>query len=304
MKTIEDYYSDYSEHDRISHENSIERIRTQNILSRYIPKNSKSVIDIGGGTGIHSFYLADKGYEVSLIDYVPYHIEIVNKENSKRKKKLKEISLGDARDLKYKDSSFDVALLFGPLYHLCQKEERIQAIQETLRVLKDDGIAFIAIISKFASLFDGYKYNFIIDPDFRIILDNDIKNGNHINQKEKPQYFMNTFFHSMDDILIEVKEAGYQVKKLIAVEGFSNTIIDAEENMKDESYKNYLLKKIQETEEDITLLGISSHIIAVIEKWHPLKWLLAVRRVPPVWTTVAAIKASASPGIFFGIRWV
>jgi ubiquinone/menaquinone biosynthesis C-methylase UbiE len=266
MKTITEYYNSYSEHDRISHKYSIERIRTQSILDRYIHKNCKSVIDIGGGTGIHSFYLADKGYDVSLVDFVLRHIELAKKENKEHENKLKDIIVGDACNLSYKDNTFDVALLFGPLYHLCNKAERITAIQETMRVLKYGGIAFFAIISRFASLLDGYKYDLINDPKFREILNNDIKSGNHLNKTENLHYFMDTFFHSIDDIRIEVKEAGFSLKKLIAVEGFSNALVNIEAKMADEQYRNYLLKNIQETEEDTNLLGISSHVIGIIEK--------------------------------------
>jgi ubiquinone/menaquinone biosynthesis C-methylase UbiE len=266
MKTIEEYYNNYSENDRISYENSIERIRTQNILDRYIDSKSKSILDIGGGTGVHSFYLADKGYDVSLIDFVPRHIEIVKNKNTIRGNKLKEINVGDACHLLYEDNSFDVALLFGPLYHLCKRADRITAIKETMRILNNNGIAFISIISKFASLIDGYKYNFINDARFREILDNDIKNGNHFNNTENLYYFMDTYFHSVDDIIDEVNDAGYCLKKIIAVEGFSNSLLGVEDKLVDESYKKYLLQKILETEEDKSLLGISSHVIGIIQK--------------------------------------
>ncbi len=134
MDDIVKYYDEYNENERISEIYSIERIRTQIILERYLDKNKNNVIDIGGGTGVYSFWLADKGYKVNLLDYVPKHIDIAINRNNKSNAKLNNIEVGDACNLSYDNNTFDFALVFGPLYHILDRSARIKAISEAMRV--------------------------------------------------------------------------------------------------------------------------------------------------------------------------
>ena len=60
------------------------------------------------------------------------------KEQSEGKiNKIKSCDVVNAIDLSiYKDSEFDVVLLFGPLYHLLEESERKQCLNDVNRVLK------------------------------------------------------------------------------------------------------------------------------------------------------------------------
>jgi SAM-dependent methyltransferase len=51
----------------------------------------------------------------------------------------------------------DVVLLFGPLYHLTQRVDRLTALQEARRVLRSGGLLLAAGISRFASALDGLR---------------------------------------------------------------------------------------------------------------------------------------------------
>lgn len=53
----------------------LELVRTQELLSRYLPPPPGVIFDVGGGSGVYAFWLAQQGYEVHLIDAVPLHIE-------------------------------------------------------------------------------------------------------------------------------------------------------------------------------------------------------------------------------------
>jgi len=46
-------------------------------------------------------------------------------------------------------------LLFGPLYHLTERADRLRALAEAGRVARPGGPIFVATISRFASLLDG-----------------------------------------------------------------------------------------------------------------------------------------------------
>jgi Methylase involved in ubiquinone/menaquinone biosynthesis len=153
------------------------------------------ILDIGGAAGIYSFWLAESGHSVNLIDLTPKHIEQANEIQKRNANKLESITLGDACNLPFADNSFDLVLLMGPLYHLQNKTERISALRESYRVLKDNGTCICAAISRYASMFDGYIRSMIKDSVFYEIMEQDIKTGMHMNPGNNPSYFTNAYFH-------------------------------------------------------------------------------------------------------------
>lgn len=146
---IQEYYAKhFSEADRLvsrSANGRVEFLRVQQLVSTRLEPNSR-VLDIGGGTGIHAQWLADAGYVVTLIDPVVEQVEAARKRPSRVR-----ALVGDARDLQFEDNSFDAVLLFGPLYHLQERGDRILAWREAWRVLVPGGIAFGAGASRAAA---------------------------------------------------------------------------------------------------------------------------------------------------------
>ena len=53
----------------------LELARTQELLSRFLPTPPAVIFDVGGGSGVYAFWLAQQGYEFHLIDAVPLHIQ-------------------------------------------------------------------------------------------------------------------------------------------------------------------------------------------------------------------------------------
>src|SRR5580658_696646 len=52
-----------------------EKVRTLDLLNRFLPRAPALILDVGGGAGAYAFPLAERGYVVDLIDPVPLHIE-------------------------------------------------------------------------------------------------------------------------------------------------------------------------------------------------------------------------------------
>jgi ubiquinone/menaquinone biosynthesis C-methylase UbiE len=104
-----------------------------------------------------------------LLDAAKFHVDTATKISITENKPLASITHGDARELPYDDEQFDMVLLFGPLYHLQEKSDRVKSIAEAKRVLKKNGVLLAATISRHASLFDGYWQGFIDDPAFEEI---------------------------------------------------------------------------------------------------------------------------------------
>ena len=264
---IKDYYSNEIEKNRLELDFfQLEGIRTKEIISRYLSKNSLRIIDIGGGAGYYAFWLQEKGNQVSLLDLSPKNIQLVKEYSIKTGIQLTGVEQGDATSLNFKDGQFDLVLLLGPLYHLIHKEERIKALTEAKRVLKPNGILLTAVISRYASLFDGFKRDLIVDDRFEKLLIDDLKTGIHINETENSEYFTTAYFHTPAEIRNEIIESGLKIEKLVAIESFGWAIDNFKEKSKSPGYMFKLQKIIAMVETNDDLISMSPHIMAIAKK--------------------------------------
>ncbi|WP_026493981.1 GNAT family N-acetyltransferase [Butyrivibrio sp. XPD2006] len=152
------FYTQYDEDTRLerSVHGRLEFETTMNYIHRYARKGSK-VLEIGAGTGRYSIALAKEGIDVTAVELVDKNLSIL-KERSKDTDNLKAYQ-GDATRLDaFADESFDVTLVFGPMYHLYDAEEVNKAIDEAIRVTKKDGVILFAFISVFAIMYANYFY--------------------------------------------------------------------------------------------------------------------------------------------------
>jgi ubiquinone/menaquinone biosynthesis C-methylase UbiE len=107
------------------------------------------ILDIGGGAGVYSFWLAAMGYSVHLVDAMPLHIEQARQVASQPgTPPLACLSVGDARRLDFRDEIADAVLLMGPLYHLTERDDRLLALREAHRVLCPGGMVCAVGISR------------------------------------------------------------------------------------------------------------------------------------------------------------
>src|ERR1700709_1206753 len=124
---IENFYAQTSEENRLELGlGPLEFERNKDLIQRYLPKKG-IIVDVGGGPGVYSEWLAGLGHEVYLIDPVEKHIKQANKRSAKAKKPFKSL-LGESRRLDFADDFADVVILHGPLYHLQLKEDRVKSI--------------------------------------------------------------------------------------------------------------------------------------------------------------------------------
>lgn len=258
------YYSSGIEKDRL-HKSvfQLEKERTQQLILRHLPKRPLKILDAGGGAGFYSFWLYDLGHLVNLLDVSPDNIYWADEYAKKNGKTLQSIQIGDARKLPFNNASVDVVLLMGPLYHLTDPEDRLQALREARRVLVKGGILISVGISRYASLLDGYLQNWIEDPIFSAIVRRDLHDGQHRNSGHTTQYFTTAYFHRPEEFKKEAADAGFAVEALYAVESFGWLIHDFQKKWNNALQRTLLLEMIQSTEQDPSMMGVTAHMLSV-----------------------------------------
>ena len=262
-----EHYDEGREHERLNTPHGrLEFECSKDIIARNMFTAPTKVLDLGGGTGHYSFWLANLGYEVHLVDAMESHIETAKK--IIQFYSLASISVGDARSTTFGDESFDIVLMMGPLYHLTDKRDRMKALEEAKRVLKPGGRLMAVSINKFASLLDGYHAGFIDDQYFQTIVKQDLMDGQHRNPQNHPHYFTTTKFHEPDEFRMEIEEAGYFDVRLNAVEGFAGYLPDLVSRLHDPNKKAMLYDHLRTVEAEPSLLGGSAHVMAIARKWN------------------------------------
>ena len=262
---IADYYNRGREQERLTNNTGkLELARTQEIILRYLPKPPAAIMDIGGGAGVYALWLAQLGYTVHLLDMMPLHVEQALQASERQPEHpLASARLGDARQLDFADASADAVLLLGPLYHLPERAERLQALREAYRILKPSGVLFAATISRFASFLDGMARGFLADPYFAELVERDLVDGQHRNPRQLPGYFATAYFHYPAEVATELAEAGFHVEATLAIEGPAGFMPDFDKMWNDETLRERLLRFLRTIESDPTLLGATGHLMTV-----------------------------------------
>ncbi len=264
---IKGFYANEMEKDRLDQEIfKLEGIRTKQIIGRYLTRNSMEIADIGGGAGYYAFWLQSQGHYITLIDLTPRNIDLANEFAEKSGIRLTKCQTGDATRLDLPDNYFDLVLQLGPLYHLIDKTERVKALAEAKRILKPGGFVLSALISRYASLFDGFKRDLVYDDLFFRMMSADLRTGIHLNETDNPEYFTTAYFHTPAEIKTEITESGLSFMKLAAVESFGWVLDDFARKSGDKNYMDKLLSVIDSLESNDDLVAMSPHIIAISKK--------------------------------------
>jgi len=269
-REVQAYYARGGEVERLfkSH-GQIELARTQEIILRHLPPPPGAVLDVGGGPGVYACWLAARGYRVHLIDAMPLHVEQARQASARQPEApVASLRVGDARQLEDADATVDAVLLLGPLYHLTERTDRIQALREARRVLRPGGLLFAVGIGRFASFLSKLVDNVLGDPDAQAIVERDLRDGQHRNPTDK-DYFTTAFFHRPEELTSEVILAGFDLLDLLGVEGPAWLLPGLERRWAGEDERERLLETARAVEREPTLLGIHPHLLAVARRGAP-----------------------------------
>lgn len=261
------FYDKAPEESRLSNGRSqLEFARTKELILRHLRAPPATVLDVGGAAGVYALWLAELGYDVHLVDAVPRLVEEARRRSAAAPKPLRSCQVTDARALPFGDGSADAVLLLGPLYHLTQSEDRIRALAEAYRVLRQGGLLFAAAISRWASTLDGISRDLFADPAFAPIAQKDIEEGQHRNNTGKLDYFTTAYFHRPEELQREAMAAGFARPALFGIEGPGWIFADFDERWADARKREDLLRVARSMELDGSIVGLSAHLLVVAMK--------------------------------------
>ena len=156
--TIRSHYdtNPQKEWDRLKKRFPYEKYITTHMMDRYI-RPGDTILDIGGGPGHYSIHYARQGHDVTLLDLSGENVRFAKKKARQYGVKIT-AQQGNALDLsRFADNTFDIVFLMGPLYHLMNEENRLQAVREAKRVLKPGGMLFSSFILMFGGVIYGIR---------------------------------------------------------------------------------------------------------------------------------------------------
>lgn len=242
----------------------LELLRTQEVVRRYLPPGRLRILDVGGATGVHAEWLLADGHQVHLVDPIESHVTRVSERLGDADGLSAEV--GDARSLTAADGSYDAVLLFGPLYHLISRTDRLRAWREAARVATPAGWLFGMGITRFASLFDGLSGGMLFDPSFRSMVEQDLASGTHRNPSGDPEWFTTAYFHRPDELRSEAQDAGLRVRKVVGIEGLAAWVPSLAGRWNDPTDRETIVASARAIESEPSVLGVSPHIVAVAQR--------------------------------------
>lgn len=250
------YYNKFNEEKRLNtRHGQVEYQTSLKYINMYLKQmNNPSIIDIGAGSGRYSAFLADNGYQVTAVELIKHNVRKIE-----ALEKNINVYQGNALNLKkFKDECFDLTLLFGPMYHLLTKEEKLKALNEAKRITKTNGIIMVAYcMNDYAVITHGFKDNYIIE----CINDNQLDKNFHCLAKENDLYSM----VRLEDIDELNKLAGLNRIKIVAADGPANYMRDTLNKMDDETF-NIFLEYHFKTCERMDMMGSSAHTLDILRK--------------------------------------
>ena len=238
---LDKHYNKFCEDKRLTRKYAqVEFLTSMKYIHEYLDNNKEAkVLDVGAGTGRYSVSLANEGYDVTAVELVKHNLGVLKSKGSNVK-----AYQGTALNLsRFSENTFDVTLVFGPMYHLYTHEDKVKALEY--------------IMNEYSVITYGFKENNIGES---------IKNGKltddfHVVAKPEDLYE----YVRIEDINKINEAVGIQRVKLIAADGPANYMRSTINAMDDETFKLFMDYHFS-TCERADLLGASAHTVDVLRK--------------------------------------
>lgn len=256
MEKLIQYYNKFNEEKRLdSRHGFVEFTVSMHVIHQFLKTmDNPKILDIGAGTGKYSVALANEGYDVTAVELVKSNLGTL-----KAKKSAVKAYQGNAMNLKrFKDESFDLTLLFGPMYHLFDEKDKIQALNEAKRVTKKEGIILVAyVMNDYSILVYGFEEGHIKE----CIESGKIDEQFHTHSTIDDLYS----YVRIEDINALNEKSGLKRVKMFAVDGAANYMRPVLKKMDEETFELFLKYQLSVCERE-DMMGASSHVVDAVRK--------------------------------------
>lgn len=267
----ENYYDDLGEDEwtrlvettksRFEFENTID------YLEQHLPESGR-ILDAGGAAGRYAVWLAERGYDVTLLDLSAEQVAIA-------REKIREEGVadrvtcqqGDIRDLPFGAAEFDATCcLGGPLSHVTDSAERGAVVRELRRVTRSGRplfvsvMGFVAVVQNLIKVAGEFPQGAKQLPD---LVESKTYSAELVEKHdiEEPSFVACHFFRA-DELERVLTDAGFEVEIVAGLEGPASNF-DAEIEAADADDQRRIADVVRELREDRTVADISNHILAV-----------------------------------------
>ncbi len=259
MDYLKNYYENYDEDSRLlSRHGSVEYITTRKYIDEALSGDKrKKILEVGAATGRYSVTLTKEGWNVTAVELLEHNISIL------RSKLTGEESIrvlqGNAMDLSaLEDDAYDLTLLLGPMYHLYNKEDKIRALSEAVRVTKPGGFIMAAYCMN-----DPTVVQYVFGMGFlREVTDLNMLTSDWRCLSEPKDLFELV----RTEEIAELDEAvGIRRVKLVAADGATNYMRERVDTMDDETFAKWVDYHLSACERQ-DLIGASHHTLDILQK--------------------------------------
>jgi ubiquinone/menaquinone biosynthesis C-methylase UbiE len=240
------------------YEGAIERELHRRAFEELLPAGAR-VLDLGGGPGRWTIWLARRGHRVVLADLSPRMLEIARRELAEAEVEPEAVLEVDARDLgRFKSGEFDAVLALGPFYHLVAAADRELAAREVHRVLRSGGLLLATVMTRYSWLLSvllesGSRRL----PDVHRLLDEGVY------RNQEPGRFTEAYLHRPAEVIPFFEANGFETVRVMATQSFLDLVQEevAELHERDAEAHQALLEIAYQAATDPSILGISGHIL-------------------------------------------
>lgn len=266
MTKLEQHYSQHKEDHRLTTRHGlVEFTVSMKYIHHYIQqlmysgisstdKAQFKIADIGAGTGRYSIALAREGFYVTAVELVQHNLDILMSKHEHVK-----CWPGNAMDLHFlDDDTFDMTILFGPMYHLHTTDEKLKALSEAKRITKKGGVILVGyIMNEYAVLSYCFKERKILECQQKKTLTSDFKTIT-----DSDDLYSFTRLSEMTSL-----NEGAGLKRILtfAPDGPADYMRRELNALSEEEFEQFIQYQLSVCERE-DLLGASSHTVDVLAK--------------------------------------
>ena len=272
MDDPETYYDDHDEaewerltatlHGRLEWEGTVEQLESA------LPDSGR-VLDVGGGAGRYAVWLADRGYDVTLVDPSEGQRELAREKVAEQGHGERvTVRAGDVRDLAFDRNGFDATLCLGdPLSHVLDADERAAAAWELRRVTEPGGPVVASVMGRL-----NWMVLYLVSGTSHLAHADELAatgdyDRSFVDRLGYDSAFTETHFFRADEFETLLADVGFDVERLIGLEGLASVLSaghlrDRTDDLDDEQLAG-VRALVDELRGDRSVVDLSAHMLAV-----------------------------------------